>query len=117
VAADDSIHPPYLTVQERPARNMAARLEGTLTVDDTTNCIVVRKADWLIEVAWPPGCSVVARGDSFLRTPDLTRRRVVVIGWGVISRVVDCGGDSVPILTTRWWYGGVLAVRGEKLGI
>jgi hypothetical protein len=55
---------PHLTVQERPARNMAARLEGTLAVDEATNCVVVLIGDWRVEVAWPPGCSVVVHGDS-----------------------------------------------------
>lgn len=55
---------PGLTVQQRPARNMAARLPGTLVLDEAANCLVVDKAGRHIDVAWPPGWSVALRDGS-----------------------------------------------------
>ncbi|WP_427895154.1 hypothetical protein ACQHIV_16265 [Kribbella sp. GL6] len=54
---------PRLTLQERPAKNLAARLEGILTV--SSNYVGVQKGDHFVEVAWPPGCTVVEYGASF----------------------------------------------------
>ncbi|WP_327633581.1 hypothetical protein OHB24_26700 [Kribbella sp. NBC_00482] len=111
MAADDSIHTPYLTVQERPARNMAARLEGTLSLDETTNCIVVLKGDGLVEVAWPPGCSVVTRGDSFALL-DADGRTIAALG----DTVVLGGGYVLPSVahtTSRTGSARVFAVGGR----
>ncbi|WP_410788119.1 hypothetical protein [Kribbella sp. C-35] len=111
MAADESIRMPYLPVQERPAKNLAARLEGTLSLDDATNCIVVLKADRLIEVAWPPGCSVVARDGSFaVLDPD--GRTVAELG----STVVLGGGYVPPAaahITSRTGSARVFAVGGS----
>ncbi|TDO69527.1 hypothetical protein EV651_101571 [Kribbella sp. VKM Ac-2571] len=109
--ADDSIRTPYLTVQERPARNMAARLGGTLAVDGATNCIVVLKADQPIEVAWPPGCSVAPRGVSFaVLDPD--GRTIAELG----DTVMLGGGYVLPPVahtTSRTGSTMVFAVAGR----
>jgi hypothetical protein len=60
----DEAQPPRLTVQQRPAKNMAARLEGNLVVDETANCLVVHKSGRYIDVAWPPGFSTTVRDGS-----------------------------------------------------
>lgn len=62
---------PGLTVQrEAPTVALQSRLIGTLEIDTSTNCLVVRTSigtavgtDSLvdIDVAWPPGWSVVLR--------------------------------------------------------
>ncbi|TDW94503.1 hypothetical protein EV137_1818 [Kribbella pratensis] len=62
---------PGLTVQrEAPTVDLQARLPGTLEIDTSTNCLVVRTPmstpadpDRLvdIDVAWPPGWSVALR--------------------------------------------------------
>ncbi|GAA1605368.1 MULTISPECIES: hypothetical protein [Kribbella] len=57
---------PHLTLQQRPAKNLAARLEGTLVVDDASNYLGVLSGDHLVEVAWPPGCAVAERGSSLV---------------------------------------------------
>jgi hypothetical protein len=59
----DAPQTPALTVQQRPAKNMAARLEGVLVVDEAANCLVVHKAGRHIDVAWPPGFSAAVRED------------------------------------------------------
>ncbi|TCC05750.1 hypothetical protein [Kribbella soli] len=111
MSADDSIHTPYLTVQERPARNMAARLEGVLTVDEPTNCVVVRKSDHLVEVAWPPGCSVVSR-DGSVAVLDADGRTIAELGDTVVL-----GGGYIPPsaahTTSRTGRARVFAVAGS----
>jgi hypothetical protein len=106
-----SMDRPHLTVQERPARNMAARLEGTLAVDESTNCVVVLKAGRRIEVAWPPGCSVVVRGDS-AAVLDGDGRTV-----GELGATVVLGGGYVPAAvahtTSRTGSARVFAVGGS----
>jgi hypothetical protein len=77
---------PRLTIQERPAKNLAARLEGTLTVDEISNCVGVLSGDRLVEVAWPPGCTVAERGSSLV-VLDGDDRTV-----GGIGSVVALGG-------------------------
>jgi hypothetical protein len=47
----DALQTPGLTVQRRPAKRMAARLEGILGVDEAANCLVVHKAGRHIDVA------------------------------------------------------------------
>ncbi|MFD7158101.1 hypothetical protein ACFV9C_26115 [Kribbella sp. NPDC059898] len=78
---------PQLTLQERPAKNLAARLEGTLTV--VSNYIGVQTGDHFVEVAWPPGCTVVAYGASFAVLD--------ADGWvvGKVGAVVVLGGGSI----------------------
>jgi hypothetical protein len=60
----DEFQLPQLTVQQSPARNMAARLPGTLVLDESKNCLVVDKNGRHIDVAWPPGWSVAIRDGS-----------------------------------------------------
>jgi hypothetical protein len=61
---------PGLTVQrEAPAVALQSRLTGTLEIDASTNCLVVRTAEGTpagtrlvdVDVAWPPGWSVALR--------------------------------------------------------
>lgn len=86
----DELQPPRLTVQQRPAKQMAARLEGVLVVDETANCLVVEKAGRRIDVAWPPGFSVAVRHASIVLS-DASGQTVaklgdtVVVGGGYVS--------------------------------
>ncbi|MGZ0147007.1 hypothetical protein ACXJJ3_08035 [Kribbella sp. WER1] len=77
---------PRLTLQERPAKNLAARLEGVLAV--ASNYIGVQTGDHFVEVAWPPGCTVVRYGPSFAVLDS--------DGWvvGKVGAVVVLGGGS-----------------------
>jgi hypothetical protein len=58
---------PGLTVQRRALDfGMQARLVGTLEIDPSTNCLVVRMGntlagDTLVDVAWPLGWGVAIR--------------------------------------------------------
>jgi hypothetical protein len=61
---------PGLTVQrEAPTVALQARLTGTLEIDTSTNCLVVRTPEGTpagtrlvdVDVAWPPGWSVALR--------------------------------------------------------
>ncbi|RZT26998.1 hypothetical protein EV649_0747 [Kribbella sp. VKM Ac-2569] len=79
-------------------------------VDERTNCVVVRKSDYLIEVAWPPGCSVVARGVSFA-VLDADGRTIAALG----DTVVLGGGYVLPSAahtTSRTGSTKVFAVGG-----
>ncbi|MFI7066041.1 hypothetical protein ACIBL3_33930 [Kribbella sp. NPDC050124] len=60
----DEFQLPQLTVQQSPARNMAARLPGILALNEAANCLVVDKNGRHIDVAWPPGWSVALRDGS-----------------------------------------------------
>jgi hypothetical protein len=86
----DELQPPRLTVQQRPAKQMAARLEGVLAVDEASNCLVVEKAGRHIDVAWPPGFSVAVRNASIVLA-DAAGQTVaklgdtVVLGGGYVS--------------------------------
>jgi len=62
----DAFQTPGLTVQQRPAKRMAARLEGMLVVDEAANCLVVDKAGRHVDVAWPPGFSAAVRDESIV---------------------------------------------------
>jgi hypothetical protein len=46
---------PGLTVQAESAAGFEASLPGTLAVDESTNCVVVKTAVEPVDVAWPPG--------------------------------------------------------------
>ena len=61
---------PGLTVQRKaPTVALQARLTGTLEIDTSTNCLVVRTPEGTpagtrlvdVDVAWPPGWSVALR--------------------------------------------------------
>jgi hypothetical protein len=61
---------PGLTVQRKaPTVALQARLAGTLEIDTSTNCLVVRTPEGTpagtrlvdVDVAWPPGWSVALR--------------------------------------------------------
>ena len=62
----DPLQTPGLTVQRRPAKRMAARLEGILGVDVAANCLVVHNGGRRIDVAWPPGFSAAVRDGSIV---------------------------------------------------
>ena len=110
--ADDSPHLPYLPVQQRPAKSLAARREGILAVDEATNCIVLFLVDTsMIEVAWPPGCSVGLRdGVPAVLDPDgATIGRLgdnVVLGGGHMS-------PEAAHTTSRTGSARVFAVAGR----
>jgi hypothetical protein len=99
----DDLQPPRLTVQQRPAKQMAARLEGVLAVDEAANCLVVEKGGRRIDVAWPPGFSVEVR-DASLVLVDASGQTVaklgdtVVLGGGYISplaaHATSCTGSA-----------------------
>lgn len=59
---DDDLLVPGLTVQ-RQALDFAMQslLMGILAVDRSTNCLVVRTGNTLVDVAWPLGWSVAIR--------------------------------------------------------
>ncbi|MDX6282463.1 MAG: hypothetical protein QOH03_3534 [Kribbellaceae bacterium] len=61
-AATAPVELPGLSVQRLIAlRAMQARLTGTVEIDGTTNCLMLRHGDRLVEVAWPWGWSVEIR--------------------------------------------------------
>ncbi|HWD82339.1 MAG TPA: hypothetical protein VG497_25745 [Kribbella sp.] len=102
---------PRLILQERPAKNLAARLEGTLTVDEVSNCVGVMSGGRLVEVAWPPGCTVVRR-DASVAVLDGSGRTVGVLG----AVVVLGGGHAGPErakATSPTGRARVFAVAGE----
>jgi hypothetical protein len=108
--ADDKL--PHLTVQERPAKQLAARLEGVLAVDEATNCIVVVKSH-VVEPAWPPGCSVAVR-DGSLVVLDGAGHTIAEVG----ATVVLGGGFMSPErahTTSHTGRKGVFAVGGGML--
>jgi hypothetical protein len=86
----DAPQTPGLTVQLGPVRNMAARLQGTLTVDETAHCLVVDKAGRHIDVAWPPGSSVAIR-DGSIALIDASGQTVAKLG-----DTVTLAGGYVP---------------------
>ncbi|NIK61083.1 hypothetical protein [Kribbella shirazensis] len=87
----DARQTPGLTVQLRPAKSLAARLEGDLVVDEAANCLVVRKAGRHIDVAWPPGFSVAVRDGSIVLI-DSSGQMVAELG----DTVVLGGGHVSP---------------------
>lgn len=55
---------PGLTVQRQALDFfMQAQLIGTLEIDPSTNCLVVRTGNTVVDVAWPLGWSVAIRDD------------------------------------------------------
>ncbi|MGW6276601.1 hypothetical protein [Kribbella sp. NPDC055071] len=99
----DELKLPLLTVQERPAKRLAARLEGLLVLDEAANCLVVQKAGRRVDVAWPPGFSVAGRNGSIMLA-DATGQvvanlgEVVVLGGGYVAastaHAISCTGSE-----------------------
>lgn len=70
---------PRMTVQQGPVAGLEANLQGTLAVDTSTNCLVVRSAGRQVDVAWPQGWVVAIRdGDTVL--VDATGKSVGKVG-------------------------------------
>ena len=86
----DEPEPPRLTVQQRPAKRLAARLEGTLAVDEASNCLAVHTAGRDVDVAWPPGYSTAVRDASIVLVDD-SGQAVAKLGDTVVL-----GGGYVP---------------------
>lgn len=57
---------PGLTVQAQSAAGFEASLPGTLAVDESTNCVVVKTAIEPVDVAWPPGWKASRRDGSVI---------------------------------------------------
>jgi hypothetical protein len=55
---------PRLTVQQGPILGYEANLQGTLAIDASTNCLVVRSGEFQFDVAWPKDWSVAIRDGS-----------------------------------------------------
>lgn len=99
----DEPQPPRLTVQQRAAKSMAARLEGNLVVDKTANCLVVHKSGRYVDVAWPPGFSTAVR-DGSVALLDASGQVVaklgdtVVLGGGYVApsaaHAISCAGSE-----------------------
>ncbi|HET6740819.1 MAG TPA: hypothetical protein VFH76_17865 [Kribbella sp.] len=103
---------PHLTVQKRPAKRMAARLEGRLAVDEATNCIVVAKSH-LVEPVWPPGFSIAVR-DEALAVLDRDGNTVAEVG----ETIALCGGfvsAERAHASSRMGHGRVFAVAEGML--
>jgi hypothetical protein len=90
---DDDLVVPGLTAQrEDPVESLMAQLIGTLEIDTSTNCLVVRIAvgtrDRLVDVdvAWPPGWSVAIRDGEIV--------------------LIDSAGQTVRRLGDEVWVGG-----------
>ncbi|TCC38387.1 hypothetical protein [Kribbella speibonae] len=110
--AADSLHLPHLTVQQRPAKNMAARREGLLAVDETTNCVVLLDNNRMIEIAWPPGCAMGVR-DGVPAVLDPNGELVGRLG----DNVVLGGGHVSPEaahVTSRTGRTRVFAIAGTR---
>jgi hypothetical protein len=108
---EDVVDLPYLTVQQRPARNLAARREGILAVDEATNCVVVLEYGHRFEVAWPPGCSMGVRdGVPAILGPDgeviAKLGDPVVLGGGFVA-------PDVAHVTSRTGSARVFAIAGR----
>jgi hypothetical protein len=86
----DPLQTPRLTVQRRPAKTMAARLEGILGVDEAADCLVVHDAGRHIDVAWPPGFSAAVRDGSIVLI-DASGQTIAKLGDTVVL-----GGGYVP---------------------
>ncbi|MEU4294168.1 hypothetical protein AB0E63_38615 [Kribbella sp. NPDC026596] len=95
---------PGLTVQRRALDfAMQAQQMGTLEIDPSTNSLVVRTGDALVDVAWPLGWSVAIRGGeiSLIDAAGRTARRLgdeVWVEGGSIdadqAKVVSCTGSK-----------------------
>jgi hypothetical protein len=85
---------PGVTVQQRRAAGYQAQLQGTLVVDEITNCLVVRKGTiqvWQVDVAWPQGWSVAVRGSTIVLV-DPAGRTFAKVG----DRLALAGGYVEP---------------------
>jgi hypothetical protein len=78
---------PGMSVQRVPPfEAMQSQLIGTLEIERSTNCLVVRMGNTVVDVAWPLGWSVAIRnGDIAL---------------------VDAAGQTVRRLGDEVWVGG-----------
>jgi hypothetical protein len=102
---------PHLIVQERPAKALAARLEGVLAVDEATNHVVVLSGDSLVEVAWPPECSLVSH-DGSLAVVDSAGRTVAEVGRTVVLGGGHAGPERAKAVSPTG-KARVFAVAGE----
>jgi hypothetical protein len=100
---DNDLLVPGLTVQrETPLESLQAQLMGTLEVDTSTNCLVVRIAvgpgDRLVDVdvAWPPGWSVAIRDGEIV--------------------LIDAAGQTARRLGDEVWVGGG-SVDADQAGV
>jgi hypothetical protein len=98
---------------------MQSRLMGTLEIDPSTNCLVVRMGntlvgDMLVDVAWPLGWSVAIRGGeiALIDAAGQTAGRLgdeVWVGGGSIdaaqAKVVSCTG-SKQVFVASGRFGG-----------
>jgi hypothetical protein len=88
----DLVVPGMTAQREDPVESLMAQLIGTLEIDTSTNCLVVRIAvgtrDRLIDVdvAWPPGWSVAVRGGEVV--------------------LIDAAGQTIRRLGDEVWVGG-----------
>ncbi|WP_132291303.1 hypothetical protein [Kribbella sp. VKM Ac-2568] len=92
-----------MTVQrEAPLESLQAQLIGTLEIDTSTNCLVVRIAvgtgDRLVDVdvAWPPGWSVAIRDGEIV--------------------LIDAAGQTARRLGDEVWVGGG-SVDADQAGV
>ncbi|MEV6415561.1 hypothetical protein [Kribbella sp. NPDC051718] len=81
---------PGLSVQRLVAvEAMQARLSGTVEIDSSTNCLMLRAGDRLVEVAWPWGWTVEVR----LGEVALVDERGETVCW--VGEQIAIGGGSV----------------------
>lgn len=101
---------PGLTVQRYdPGFAMQAQLIGTLEIEPSTNCLVVRKGNTLVDVAWPLGWSVAIRDGAIalIDASGQTASRLgdeVRVGGGSVDAdradVVSCTGRKLVFLAS-----------------
>lgn len=116
---------PGLTVQRQPLDFfMQAQLIGTLDIDPSVNCLIVRQGNTIVDVAWPIGWSVALRDDeiTLIDAAGQTVRRfgdeVRAEGGSVDAdraNVVSCTGAKQVFLASntpeREWEGSSIQVR------
>jgi hypothetical protein len=89
---DDLVVPGWTVQREAPVESLMAQLIGTLEIDTSTNCLVVRIAVGTgdrfvdVDVAWPPGWSVAIRDGEIV--------------------LIDAAGQTVRRLGDEVWVGG-----------
>ena len=94
---------PGLTVQRTfLLEELMAQLIGTLDIDPSTNCLVVRTPDRLFDVAWPLGSTVDIR-DNKLALLDATGQTIAHVG-----DEISVGGGFIPTSTA-----GVVSCTGQ----
>lgn len=107
---DNDLLIPGLTVQREPLGfGMQSLQMGTLEIDPSTNCLVLRSGNILLDVAWPLGWSLAIRGGeiALIDADGQTTRRLgdqVWVGGGVIdadqANVVSCTGRKEVFLAS-----------------